>query len=226
MAQTAATMAGSQVALTIASADAQTNAAAAQFNATAANTFATAQNTFIQNATLSQQNFQQGVAMLTDQTNQSMQQLYAQVQANTVESGVSLQSQLAVIQANTQATLTTMAQTFADTTSTNATQEGYAITNAGITEGYTQQNATQQYGMNVQMSYLSAVQTDQTNLMQTIASIQSNPNINATQANAAIQQAVDQFNSFMTMNNAYYSSMMPTPTASNPASYTGNFPTD
>jgi hypothetical protein len=224
MAQTAATLAGSQVALTIAQQDAQVHAQAGQYNATAANTFAEAQNQFIQNATLSQQNFQQGVAMLKDQTNQSMQQLFAQVQANVANTSISLKAQLATIQTQTNATLETMDKTFAQSTATAATQEGYAKENAGIAEGYNQANATQTYGNNVRLAYLSAVNTSQTALQQTIASIQSNPNINTTQANAAVQQAVDQFNSFMTMNNAYYASMTPAPAASNPAAYLPGFP--
>jgi coenzyme F420-reducing hydrogenase alpha subunit len=173
---------------------------------------------------LSQQNFQQGVAMLKDQTNQSMQQLYAQVEANAAEASTSLKSQLVTIQANTNATLETMDKTFAQTTATNATQEGYAQTNAAIGEGYNQANADQNYGISVRLGYLQAVNTTQTALMNTIANIQSNPNINTTQAQAAVQQAVDQFNSFMTMNNAYYSSMVPTASSSNPAAYLPGFP--
>lgn len=224
MAQTAATLAGSQVALTIAQQDAQVNAQAGQYNATVANTFAEAQNQFVQNATLSQQNFQQGVALLKDQTSQSMQQLFAQVQANAAEASTSLKSQLVSIQANMNATMETMDKTFAQQTATAATQEGYAKENAAITEGYNQANADQAYGNNVRLSYLSSVNTNQTALMSTIANIQSNPNINTTQAQAAVQQAVDQFNSFMTMNNAYYSAMVPTASASNPAAYAPGFP--
>lgn len=224
MAQTAATLAGSQVALTIAQQDAQVNAAAGQYNATQANAFAAAKNQFVENATLSQQNFEQGVAMLKDQTNQSMEQLYAQIEGSAVTASINLKSQLSTIQANTNATLETMDKTFAQTTATNATQEGYAQSNAAVGEGYNQANANQNYGISVRLAYLSAVGTQQTALMNTIASIQQNPNINTTQAQAGIKDAVDQFNSFMTMNNAYYSSMIPTTGASNPAAYLPGFP--
>jgi hypothetical protein len=224
MAQTAATMAGSSVALTIAQQDAQVNAAAGQFNASAANSFAQAKNQFVENATLSQQNFEQGVAMLKDQTSQSMQQLYGQIEGSAVTASINLKAGLQTIQANMNATLETMDKTFAQTTSTNATQEGYAQTNAAIGEGYNQANANQAYGYNVRMSYLSSVSTQQNALMQVIASIQQNPNINTTQAQAGIKDAVDQFNSFMTMNNAYYAAMVPTASASNPAAYLPGFP--
>jgi hypothetical protein len=224
MAQTAATLAGSQVALTIAQQDAQVNAAAGQYNATAANAFASAQNQFIQNASLSQQNFEQGVALLKDQTNQSMEQLYAQLKGSAVTASINLTAQLDTIKAQANATLEQMDKTFAQTTSTNATQEAYAASNAAVGESYTQANAMQSYGMNVRLSYLAAVGSQQNALMNTIASIQSNPNINTTQAQAGIKDAVDQFNSFMTMNNAYYASMVPTAAASNPAAYMPGFP--
>lgn len=214
MAQTAATMAGAQVGLQIASQDAQTNAAAGQFNASAANQFSQQQNQFIQNATLSQQNFQQGVAMLHDQTNQSFQQLYAQVEAGAATASTNVKATLDTTQASLKSTLAQMGQQFADTTSQAAQQEGYNVYNANT-----------QYGMNVQLSYLSSVNTQQASLMQTIAQIQSNPNINTAQANAAIQNAVDQFNSFMTMNNAYYSSMMPASGTSGVGTTAGGAPT-
>lgn len=224
MAQTAATLAGSQVALTIAQQDAQTYAAAGQYNATAANAFASQQNQFIQNASLSQQNFEQGVALLKDQTNQSMEQLYAQIKGSAVTASINLTAQLDTIKAQTAATLEQMDKTFAQTTSTNATQEAYAASNAAVGESYTQANAMQSYGMNVRLAYLSAVGNQQNALMNTIAAIQSNPNINTTQAQAGIKDAVDQFNSFMTMNNAYYASMVPTTAATNPAAYLPGFP--
>lgn len=200
MAGTAASLAGSQVALQIAQQDAQVNAAAGQFNANAANQFAQQQNQFIQNATLSQQNFQQGVAMLKDQTNQSMQQLYAQVQAGAATASVNMKATLGQIQAQTNSTIETMDKQFAQSFDTLNLQQSFA-----------DQNAWTQYGMNVRTSYLASVNQQQTSLMQTIAEIRQNPNINQTQADAAIQDAVSQFNSFMNMNNAYYSSMVPSP---------------
>lgn len=224
MAQTAATLAGSQVALTIAAQDAQTYAAAGQYNATAANSFAQAQNQFIQNASLSQQNFEQGVALLKDQTNQSMEQLYAQIKGSAVTASINLNAQLDTIKAQTNSTLEQMDKTFAQTTSTNATQEAYAQSNAAVGEAYTQANANQNYGISVRLSYLSAVSTQQNALMNTIAAIQSNPNINTAQAQAGIKDAVDQFNSFMTMNNAYYASMTPTAASTNPGAYMPGFP--
>lgn len=200
MASTAASLAGSQVALQIATQDAQTNAAAGQFNANSANQFAQQQNQFIQNATLSQQNFQQGVAMLKDQTSQSMQQLYAQVQAGAATASVNMKATLDQIQAQTNSTMETMDKQFAQSVDT-----------LGIQQGFADQNAWTAYGMNVRMSYLSSVSQSQTSLMQTIAEIRQNPNINQQQADAAIGDAVSQFNSFMNMNNAYYSSMVPSP---------------
>lgn len=211
MAQTAATLAGSQVALTIAQQDAQMNAANGQFNASAANTFATAQNAFIHNATLSEQNFNQGVAMLKDQTNQSITQLYAQVEAHATESSVALKAQLATTQASSNATLEQMDKAFVQNTATAATAESNSISNAWT-----------QYGMNVRMSYLGSVTTQQNALMNTIGAIGNNPNINTAQADSAVKQAVDQFNSFMTMNNAYYSAMVPS--TKSPGYYPPGFP--
>lgn len=203
MAQNAASLAGSQVALTIATADAQTQAQAGQFNAAAANTFATQQDAFVQNAALSQQNFQQGVAMLKDQTTQSIDQLYAQVQASAATASVNIKTTLANTQISTNATLETMDKTFAQTTD----------------------EAENTYANTVRTGYLSSVNTQQQALMQSIGTINANPNITSAQASAAITQAVGEFNSFMTMNNAYFSAMIPgSPTASASQYNAANFP--
>lgn len=224
MAQTAAGLAGSQVALSIAVQDANTFAQAGQFNAAAANSFAEQKNTFVMNATLSQQNFEQGVALLKDQTTQAMVQLYGQVRAHAATASMDLKAQLDQMQAQSNATLAAMDKTFAQNQAAAATQENYAVVNAQIGEANAQANAATAYGMNVRMSYLSNIGTQQAGLMQTIASIQGNPNISPAQAQAGVQTAVDQFNSFMNMNNAYYSSLSPDPSASNPAAYLPGFP--
>lgn len=198
MTQSAAALAGSQVALQIATQDAQTNAQAGQFNATQANDFAKQQNQFVQNASLSAQNFQQGVAMLKDQTNQSMQQIYAQVQAGAATASINLKASLDTVKAQMNATMEQMDKQFSQNVDTLNLQQHFADQNAWTT-----------YGFNVRTSYLASVNQQQAGLMQTIAEIRQNPNINSTQADAAIKDAVDQFNSFMTMNNSYYSSMVP-----------------
>lgn len=205
MTQSAAAMSGSQVALTIASADAATQAAAGQFNATAANQFKASQDAFNDNMLLSKQNFDQGIATMKDQTNQNVEQLYAQVEANAATQSTNLKATIAQMQAQTTATMETMDKTFSQSVAT-----------LGLQQQYANDNAWTQYGMGVRTSYLASVQTQQTNLMQTIAEIRSNPNATAAQAASAVQDAVTQFNSFMTMNNAYYSSMVPTGSGSYP----------
>jgi len=205
MAANAAAMSGSQVALQIATQDANTYAQAGQFNANAANDFKKAQNAFIDNALLSKQNFDQGVSMLKDQTNENIKNLYAQVEANAATQSTNLKATIGQIQAQTNATLETMDKTFAQNTAT-----------LGLQQQFANDNAWTNYGMQVRMGYLSSVGTQQTALMQTIADIRSNPNITTDQAGSAIKDAVDQFNSFMTMNNAYYSAMVPSGAAAYP----------
>jgi hypothetical protein len=203
MSQQSSMLAGSQVAMTIAQHDAQVNAQAGQFNAAQANAFAQQQDQFVQNATLSQQNFEQGVAMLKDQTNQSISQLYAQVEASAATASIGIKTQLAHTQISTNATLETMDKSFAQ-------DNGKAWTS---------------YGMTVRTNYLASVNTQQQSLMATIGEINGNPNITNAQASAAITQAVGEFNSFMTMNNAYYSSMMPGSATASAGQYdVANFP--
>lgn len=205
MTQSAAAMSGSQVALTIATTDAATQAQAAQFNAGAANDFKKAQDAFNDNMLLSKQNFDQGIATMKDQTNQNIQQLYAQVEANAATQSTNLKATIAQLQAQTNATMETMDKTFSQN-----------IATLGLQQQYANDNAWTQYGMTVRTGYLTSVQTQQTNLMQTIAEIRANPNATAAQAASAVQDAVTQFNSFMTMNNAYYSAMVPTGNGSYP----------
>lgn len=198
MAQSAATLTGSQVAMTIAAQDAATYAAAGQFNANAANTFAQQMNQFVDNAVLSSQNFQQGVAMLKDQSHQQIEQLYAQVQANAATQSTNLKSTLDTLQAQTNATLEQMDKQFSQSAAT-----------LGLQNQYANDQAWQEYGRQVRMGYLASVNTNQNTLMQTIGEIRSNPNITTTQAASAVKDAIDQFNAYMTMNNAYYGAMVP-----------------
>lgn len=205
MTQSAAAMSGSQVALTIATADAATKAQAGQFNAGAANDFKKAQDAFNDNMLLSKQNFDQGIATMKDQTNQNIEQLYAQVQANAATQSTNLKATIAQLQAQTNATMETMDKTFSQN-----------IATLGIQQQFANDNAWTQYGMQVRQGYLTSVQTQQTNLMQAIAEIRANPNVTAAQAASAVADAVSQFNSFMTMNNAYYAAMVPTGSGSYP----------
>lgn len=211
MAQTAATQSGSQVALQIAAQDAATYASAGQFNASAANDFAKQLNSFTDNMLASRQNFDQGVAMLHDQTNANIEQLYSQIQGSAATESINLKGQLQTAQINMNATMEQMDKTFSQN-----------VAMAGLQEQFTNENAWEQYGMQVRGAYLSSVNTQQTALMQTIAAINSNPNINSTQAAAGIQSAVSQFNSFMTMNNAYYASMVPGSTTLDYSTYDPN----
>lgn len=219
MAAGAAGLAGSQVALQIASQDAQTHAQAGQFNAAAANTFKQQLNAFTDNAVLSSQNFQQGVAMLKDQSNQQIQQMYAQVEANAATQSTNLKATLATIQGQTNATLEQMDKQFSQNVASMGVQEQYNQRNASQSEAYTNQNAWTQYGMQVRMGYLNAVNTQQQSLMQTMGEIRANPNITAAQASAATTDAINQFNAFMTMNNAYFASMIPASPAANYTAY-------
>lgn len=202
MALSAATVTGAQVGLSIAAQDAQTFAQAGQFNANAANDFAKQMDQFIGNALLSRQNFDQGVAMLKDQTNQNIRQLYSQVEANAATQSTNLKSTIATLKAQTAATLEQMDKQFSQD-----------VAKANLTHQFASEEAWQDYGRQVRLGYLSSVNTQQTALMQSIGSIAGNPNITAAQAQAAIKDAIDQFNSYMTMNNAYYSSMVPGNTA-------------
>lgn len=198
MAQTAAATAGSQVALSIASQDAQTNAAAGQYNATVANNFATAMNGYVANMTASQQAFDQGVAQLTNQSNANMRQLYGQVVQGAASASEAVQENLANAQTNINATMEQMDKTFAQSVQTAQMQNQFA-----------NENAWTNYGMQVRAAYLANVNQQQTALMQTIGAINANPNISAAQAQAGVQSAVDQFNAFMTLSNSYYTSMVP-----------------
>lgn len=201
MAQTAATQAGSQVALQIASQDAATNAAAGQYNATAANNYNQALNQFVQNAQLSRQNFDQGVSMLNAQTGQQLSLLTANVNANAANASVGLKASLDTVQANLNATLAQMNQNFAQTSATNL--QAYGINSA---------EAIQNYGMQVQLGYLQGVNQQMTALTNEIANISANPNITSAQAQGAMSDAINQFNTFMTQLSSYSSSMMPSST--------------
>jgi hypothetical protein len=201
MTSTAAAMAGSQVALTMASQDAQTYAAAGQYNATAANTYSQNLNAFVENAQLSNQNFNQGVSMLNAQTNQQLQLITANVNANTANTTTSLNASLDQTQASLTSTLAQMNQNFAETEQNNLQQYGI-----------NSQEAVNNYGMQVQLGYLSSVNSQMTSLTNEIANISSNPNITATQAEGAMSDAVNEFNTFMTQLSSYSSSMMPSST--------------
>lgn len=205
MAQTAAATSGSQVALQIATQDAQTYAAAGQYNATVANNFATAMNNYTASMLSSQQSFDQGVAQLTNQSNANMRALYGQVVEGAAAASESVKENLDNVQISTNATLEQMDKTFAQ-----------SVQKAQMQNQFANENAWTNYGMQVRTAYLASVNQQQTSLMSTIAAINSNPNISSAQAQAGIQSAVDQFNSFMTMNNAYYTSMVP---GSNAATY-------
>lgn len=198
MAQNAATLAGSQVALSIASQDAQTQAQSAQYNANAANTFAQNMNNFVESMTSNQQSFDLGYAQLKNNFNVSMGTMYAQVQQGAAAASENVKQTLDNTQASTNATLEQMDKTFSQN-----------VAETEMNQQFTNENAWTNYGMQVRASYLSSINSQQTALMQTIASINANPNINSTQAAAGIQSAVSQFNAFMTMNNAYYQSMVP-----------------
>lgn len=198
MAQNASTLAGSQVALSIATQDAQTQAQSAQYNANAANTFAQNMNNFVESMTSNQQSFDLGYAQLKNNFNVNMATVYAQVEQGAAAASENVKQTIATTQVSTNATLEQMDKTFSQNVAETEMQNQFA-----------NESAWTNYGMQVRASYLSSVNQQQTALMQTIAAINGNPNINSTQAAAGIQSAVSQFNSFMTMNNAYYSSMVP-----------------
>lgn len=198
MAQTAATMQGSQLALQIGAADASTYASAAQYNASAANAYASQLNQFTANAALSSQNFQQGVAMLNAQTNQQFQLMSGQINAGAYTTSINLNANLAATQTSINATMQTMDKQFTQNLALMGAQSSIAS-----------QQAYQQYGMNVQLGYLSSISQQQAMLMQTIGQIQSNPNITAAQAQGAMGNAINEFNTFVTQMGAYASAMMP-----------------
>lgn len=205
MAQNAATLAGSQVALSIASQDAQTQAQAGKYNSDVANTFAQNMNQFVESMTSNQQSFDLGYAQLKNNFNAQMGTVYAQVVQGAAAASENVKQSLDTTQASVNSTIETMDKTFSQN-----------VAESEMQNQFTNENAWTNYGMQVRASYLSSVNQQQTALMQTIASINANSNINATQAAAGIQSAVSQFNSFMTMNNAYYSAMVP---GSNTATY-------
>lgn len=208
MAQTAAATAGSQVALQIATQDAQTKAQAGQFNANAANQFAAQLNSFTENMMSSRQNFDQGVSMLHNQVNANIEQLYSQIQGSAATESINLKGQLQSAQISINSTLEQMDKTFSQN-----------VAMAGVNEQFKNSDEWTQFGMQVRSSYLSNVTTQTTALMQTIAAINANPNINSTQAAAGIKSAVSQFNADMTLANSYYSSMVPGSTTADYTTY-------
>lgn len=210
MAQNAASMTGSQIALTIATQDAQTNAAAGEFNATQANAYNQALNQFTDNALLSKQNFDQGVAMLGAQTNEQLKMLTANVNATAATSSIQLNTALAQTKINLNATLATMDKQF-----------GQNVTMAGVNAGIANAQSWTQYGQQIRLGYLSAVNQQQAALQSTIAAIQSNPNITQAQAAGAMSDAINQFNTFVSQLGAYSAAMMPTAA---PGSTTYNSP--
>lgn len=190
--------AGSNVAMQVAQQDAATNASAGQYNATQANAFNTQINTLVDNAQLSRQNYDQALGTLNAQTNQQLQLLTANVNANAAETQTSLNASLKTIQANLQSTLTQMGQNFNYQTASQFNAAG--IQNA---------QAWTNYGMNVRLNYLSGMSTQMNALQTEIANISANPNISSAQAQGAMSDAVNEFNTLMTQMGSYYSSMMP-----------------
>ncbi len=172
MAQNAAAMSGSDVALKIAGADAQVNASAASSNASAANSFAQQSNQI--QTTIAQQNAQlhATVAQYNVQTANSFAQ-----QANTVT-----------------ATLAQIDKQFAQNQSLQ----------------------TSNYANQVREGYLSSISQQQSALQNTIGMINANPNITQAQAQGAVTDAVNQFNTFVGQIGAYAAAMMPSPQASGP----------
>jgi hypothetical protein len=199
MAQNAASMTGSQIALTIATQDAQTNAAAGQFNAAQANAYNQALNQFTDNALLSKQNFDQGVAMLGAQTNEQLKLLTANVNATAATSSIQLNAALAQTKINLNATLATMDKQFSQN-----------VVMANVNAGIANAQSWTQYGQQIRLGYLSAVNQQQAALQSTIAAIQSNPNITQAQAQGAMQDAINEFNTFVSQLGAYSAAMMPT----------------
>lgn len=198
MAQNAATLAGSKVALTMAAQDAATYAAAGQYNATAANAFKQQLNDFTDNALLSRQNFDQGVAMLGAQTNQQLTLLAANVNATAATSSIQLKEALAQTKINLGATMATMDKQFTQ-----------AVDLADVNANIASQQSWQQYGQQIRLGYLSAISQQQASLQNTIAAIQSNPNITQTQATGAVTDAINEFNTFVAQLGAYSSALVP-----------------
>lgn len=198
MAQNAATLAGSKVALTMAAQDAATYAAAGQYNATAANAFKQQLNDFTDNALLSRQNFDQGVAMLGAQTNQQLTLLAANVNATAATSSIQLKAALAQTKINLGATMATMDKQFTQ-----------AVDLADVNANIASQQSWQQYGQQIRLGYLSAISQQQASLQNTIGAIQSNPNITQTQATGAVTDAINEFNTFVAQLGAYSSALVP-----------------
>lgn len=206
MTQNAAAMSGSQVALTVAAQDAQTNAAAAQYNATAANTYNQNLNQFVENAQLSSQNFNEGLATLNAQTNQQLDLMTANVNADAATTSISLNASLAQTQASLNASLAQMGQQYNYTTATN-------FQNAGIANA----QAWTQYGQQVRLGYLSSVNSQANSLQQEIANISSNPNITSAQAQGAMSDAVNEFNTLVSTLGSYSAAMMPSSSTGTPS---------
>lgn len=198
MSQLAATEAGNNLALSVAQADASVNAQAGQFNATQANAFNENLNQFVENAQLSGQNFQQALSTLNAQTNQQLNLLTANVNANAANTSIGLNASIANTQASLNSTLAAMGQSY-------NYQTAQQYTSAGIA------NAQQwtQYGMQVRLGYLQGVQQQANALQQEIANISSNPNITPAQAQGAMQDAINQFNTLTTQLGSYSAAMMP-----------------
>lgn len=215
MAQNAAAMSGSQVALTIAAQDAQTYARAGEFNAAAANTFAQQLNQFTDNAMLSKQNFDNAIATLGAQTNQYMVQLAAQINAHAATSSIDLNTAIKESQAGTQSTLISMSQQYANS-------EGLANFNASIASA----QSLQAYSQQIRLGYLSSISQQQAAMQNTIGAIESNPNITQTQATGAVSDAINEFNTFVTQIGAYSAAMIPTKAPTAPPVTTAGAPVD
>lgn len=198
MAQTAATQAGSNVALTVAQQDAQVNAAAGQYNATQANSFATQMNTLVDNAQLSRQNFDQALGTLNAQTSQQLQLLTANINANAAETSTSLKAAIDQAQVSLNSTLAQMGQSY-----------NYSTAEQLNAAGIQNSQAWTNYGMQVRLNYLSGVSTQMNALQQEIANISANPNITSAQAQGAMTDAVNEYNTLVAQMGSYSSAMMP-----------------
>lgn len=205
MAARSAAMAVAEVGFKIASQDAATFARSAEFNAAMANQFGLAEQQFQHNAMLSEQNFKQGIMMLRESQLADLEKINADMKSRLNLMGAQSLIDINMEATKHQNTLAQMDRAHRQNLESMETQFQYnwqsaeqsqrqalermdrETTNAGFME-------QQKFAWQMQLNYMSEVSQNGRMLLNTVGAIGSNPNITAAQAQAAVADAIRQYN--------------------------------
>jgi len=194
MAARSAEMAVAEVGFKIASQDAATFARSGEFNAAMKNQFGLAEQQFMHNALLSEQNFKQGVMMLREQQMADLEKINADMKSRLNLMGAQGVIDLNLESAKHMNVLSQMDKAYGQNMESLKLQQSQALERMDRESSNSLYQEQQKFGWQSQLSYMSEVGQNGRMLMNTVGAIGSNPNISVQQAQAAISDAVRQYN--------------------------------